>query len=80
MSIQYLGGFSFVKLWELFKESIITEKEIEMKEQDKRPENYKSCPDCNGIGWTDPFTNCDTCSHTGYVRKSYQEYVDSLPE
>lgn len=55
------------------------EKEME-KEMEKHPERYKYCPDCNGIGWSDPFANCDTCKHTGYARKTYQEQVDSLPD
>lgn len=39
----------------------------------------KYCPDCGGGG--DVFLGsgeCETCHGTGIVKKTYQEYVDSL--
>lgn len=43
------------------------------------PKNYKSCQDCDGMGYIDLFTQCDTCGGKGMIKKTYQEYVDSLP-
>ncbi|WP_299090333.1 hypothetical protein [uncultured Metabacillus sp.] len=48
-------------------------------ETPKIPENYKECPHCEGTGHEDLFYDCEKCNGTGIVRKTYQEYVDSLP-
>lgn len=62
-----------------FIQSGFTETEQE-KEISKHPDRYKECPNCKGLGFEDMFVNCDSCNHTGYVRKNYQDYLDSLPE
>lgn len=43
------------------------------------PLTYKICPYCGGHGATDFFTECDECQGTGFIRKTYQEYIDTLP-
>lgn len=48
-------------------------KEIEV------PKNHKACPSCDGMGSDDGFTACEECDGKGLIRKTYQEYVDSLP-
>lgn len=42
-------------------------------------EFYKICIDCEGTGHADVFAKCETCEGEGYVRKSYEEYVKTLP-
>ena len=40
---------------------------------------HKHCPECLGTGLEDVFQECEKCEGTGVVRKTYHEYVDSLP-
>lgn len=47
--------------------------------EEKMPLGYKKCSDCDGLGHEDIFNHCKTCGSAGIVRKTYQEYVDSLP-
>jgi DnaJ-class molecular chaperone len=42
-------------------------------------ETHKYCPECDGSGRSDVFCDCENCNGTGIVRKTYQEYVQSLP-
>jgi DnaJ-class molecular chaperone len=40
---------------------------------------HKYCTVCDGSGREDLFYDCDACEGIGIIRKTYQEYVDSLP-
>lgn len=42
------------------------------------PQTYKLCPCCGGLGYEDFFTECPVCNQEGIVKKTYQEYIDSL--
>lgn len=68
-----------MKLIGLLNQTIFKESDYK-KETSEHPERFKICPDCNGLGWSDPFANCDTCHWTGFVRKTYKEYVDSIED
>lgn len=48
-------------------------------EEPSMPEMYKTCPECDGTGYEDIFIQCEKCKGECIVRKSYKEYVDSLP-
>jgi hypothetical protein len=47
--------------------------------KDDIPEGYKICPECAGTGHEDIFSKCEICHGDGIIRKTYQEYLDSLP-
>ncbi|MFD6509316.1 hypothetical protein [Bacillus sp. NPDC060175] len=42
-------------------------------------DTQKICPECDGTGYEDVFNECEECEGKGVVRKTYKEYVDSLP-
>lgn len=65
-----------MSIWKSFID-IITKKTDEELEMEIHPEEYKICPDCEGLGWIDMFVNCDSCNKTGYVRKVHiQKHID----
>ncbi|WP_141431896.1 hypothetical protein [Bacillus sp. 03113] len=47
--------------------------------KDYSPLTHKTCSECDGSGRADVFNDCETCKGTGIVRKTYTEYVASLP-
>lgn len=53
-------------------------KQIWDKDYNKIPDTHKVCPDCEGTGYEEAFISCQTCNHQGMVKKSYQDYVNSL--
>jgi RecJ-like exonuclease len=44
------------------------------------PGNHKICPKCDGNGYEDIWAECEFCDGKGYIRMTYQEYVDELPK
>lgn len=49
------------------------------KDTDFSDLHYKECQGCNGFGYEGLFNECDECGGIGSVRKTFDEYVDSLP-
>jgi DnaJ-class molecular chaperone len=65
----------FTKFINLFLEDKIPEEQNPIAEN----QYFMQCPDCRGFGLEDVFSKCTKCDGTGVVRKTYQEYVESLP-
>jgi len=50
------------------------------QEEGRVPHTHKLCNACYGTGLEDVFSTCEFCHGEGILKKTYKEYVDSLPD
>ena len=50
------------------------------QEEDRIPHTHKLCDACYGTRFEDVFSTFEFCDGNGIVKKTYREYVDSLPD
>ncbi|WP_164849782.1 hypothetical protein [Niallia taxi] len=57
---------------------ILTNNSTKHRVDNYSPQTHKKCESCDGTGFEDVFFDCESCEGSGIVKKSYEEYVNSL--
>jgi len=48
-------------------------------EKEVVPETHEVCSECKGSGFEDMVFDCQHCEGSGYVKKPYLKYIETLP-